>query len=198
MLVEAICAVGEFTPIVLTDSDKSMHGVEVNGICVLGGDDVLEALRRSGVEHAFVGVGSVGPGMLRSRLYEFAQSIGFLMPTIVHPSAIISSSAMLDDGVAVLARACVGPGTMISSNAIVNTGAIVEHDCSIGAHVHVSIGAVLAGGVCVASGTFVGAGAVIKQGVSIGASAVIGAGAVVVRNVPDGACVVGVPARQLK
>lgn len=181
----------------LVDADPAMKGKSVLGVPVLGGDEMLAELARSGIRHAFLGVGAVGDNSHRRQVFEMARSLGFELLAIVHPSAIVSPSAEVGEGTCIFPGAIVGAGARLGRNVIVNTGAIVEHDCNLGDHVHVACGAVLAGGVTVDEGAHVGAGAAVKQGVRVGRDAVVGLGAAVIDDVPAGATVAGVPAKTI-
>ncbi len=137
---------------------------------------------------------AVGDVSLRARLIKQVGDVDFA-PPIVHPSAVVASSAMVALGVFVGPGAIVNVDAKICSHGIVNTGAIVEHDCRVGINVHVGPRAVLGGGVQVGDDSLIGIGAVVLPGVKIGTGVVVGAGAVVVKDVGDGEVVVGVPAR---
>lgn len=117
--------------------------------------------------------------------------------TAIHPSAIISPRATIDDGTVVMHGAIVLTCAQVGKHCIINTGASVDHDCKIGDFVHVAPHATVAGGVEIGECTWIGAGAVVKQYIKIGANCMIGAGAVVVKDVPDNTTVAGVPAREL-
>ena len=117
--------------------------------------------------------------------------------TAIHPSAIISPHATIDEGSVVMHGAIVQTCAQVGKHCIINTGASVDHDCKISDFVHVAPHATVAGGVEIGECTWIGAGAVVKQYIKIGANCMIGAGAVVVKDVPDNTTVVGVPAREL-
>lgn len=120
------------------------------------------------------------------------------LPTLIHPSAVVSVSAELGFGTHVCPMVVVHPSAWVGHATILNTRCVVEHDCVVGDGVHISPGAVLCGGVQVGDGAWVGAGAVVIPGVRIGENAIVGAGTVVIRDVPAGAKVVGNPARVLE
>lgn len=179
----------------LLDPKPELQGRNLLGVPVLGGDDLLPALKREGVGHFFVGLGSIGDTVPRRRLFELALEHGMKPIDAIHPDAIISPSAVLGEGVTVMGGAVVNADASLGMNVIINTGAIIEHDCVIGNHVHVATGARLASSIKVGSGSHIGAGATVLQCTRVGENAIVGAGAVVIRDVPPGATVVGCPAR---
>jgi UDP-perosamine 4-acetyltransferase len=191
-VIEALRQAGEYDPVAVTDPAASGA---IDGVPVVGTDDELERLLRDqGVGAAVPGVGGVGSNDLRAAVFQRLDEIGFELPPVVHPSAVVAASAAIGAGSVVLAGAVVGAGASVGRNVIVNTGALIEHDVVLGDHVHVATGAALGGAVRVGEGAHVGLGASVMQGVAVGARGVAGAGAVVIRDVPDGVTVVGVPA----
>jgi sugar O-acyltransferase (sialic acid O-acetyltransferase NeuD family) len=163
------------------------------------GGEVFEAGRYleslNGVRPHFVV--SIGRNEMRAACFQRALDSGLLPVTLVHPSAVISPSAGLEEGTVVMARAVINAGACIGRNCIVNTAAVVEHDCRIGDHVHLSPGVLLGGGVTVRSFALVGIGAIVLPGAEIGEGAIVGAGAVVLDTVAAGATVAGTPAKPL-
>ncbi len=195
VVIEIIRCLPEFEIVGLLASDAELKGTKVLGIEVLGDDSLMAELKGRGVQHAFLGVGSVGDATPRRQLYEKATGFGFELVRAIHPAAVVSASATIGAGPAIMAGAVINANAVIGKNVIVNTGAIVEHDCIVGDHCHVATGARLAGGVHVGAGAHIGLGAMVRQEIRIGEGAIVGAGAVVVRDVPSGTTVVGVPAR---
>ncbi|MDR6535960.1 NeuD/PglB/VioB family sugar acetyltransferase [Variovorax soli] len=175
--------------------DPSPAGDAVLGVPVLGGDEVLPDVLAGGVSSAVI---ALGGNRLRERLGRRAQALGFDLPAIVHPSALVSPSSRLGAGVVVMARAVVGTEAFISDLAIVNTGAVLDHDNFVGIAGHVAPGCALAGNVSVGDRTLVGVGSAVRPQVRIGADVVVGAGSAVVADVPNGAMIGGVPARPLR
>lgn len=175
------------------DPNTALHGTKLDGVTVLGGDDV--ARKHTSTEVLLVNaVGNSArkndSGLAPRRgLFMAFMNDGYRFAQVISPDAVVARTATLEDGVHVLTRAVVHPGVHVGVNAILNTGALIDHDGRIGAHSHIAPGAVLCGGVIVGESCHVGAGAVVTEGVKIGNGAVIGAGAVVTRDVAAGATV---------
>lgn len=115
----------------------------------------------------------------------------------IHPSAVISSSVKMGDGVMIAANATINPLANLGRGVICNTSSSIDHECTIEDFCHIAPGVVLCGSVHVGKGTFIGANSVVRQGIKIGKDVTIGAGTVIVKDVPDGVTIVGNPARQL-
>ena len=182
----------------LLDTNHELHGKELLGVPILGGDDMLDRSKGEGISHFFVGAGSLPNYSVRRRLFELGTQKGLIPVAAIHPAAVLSSSSVFGNGVTAMAGVVVNAAARVGDNVILNTGCVVEHDAQIDAHAHIASGAVLSGGVWVGEEAQVGAGATIRQGVRIGRGAVVGAGAVVIRDVAPYTVVVGVPAKLLR
>jgi UDP-perosamine 4-acetyltransferase len=194
VVIEILRSMREYEIVGLLDT-RIERAASVLGVEVLGDDSMMAELKQRGIEHAFIGAGTVGDAQPRRELYERVVSFGFQIVPAIHAAAMVSSSAQIGIGPTIKAGAIVNANAVIGDNVIVNTGAIVEHDCVIGDHAHIATGARLAGGVHVGPGSHIGIGAVVRQEIKIGDGVIVGAGAVVVRDVPAGKTVMGVPAR---
>ncbi|QNR97802.1 acetyltransferase [Stenotrophomonas sp. 169] len=174
--------------------DEGREGQQVNGVPVLGREDkVLPELIRNGVDALFI---ALGDNRLRRKVAANLAGFGLPMINAIGRSAVLSPSAVLGQGCAVMEGAVINADAVIGDFAIINTNASVDHDCVIGAYSHIAPGSALAGTVEVGSAAFLGVGARVTPGVTIAADAVVGAGAVVVRNIDSPGTWVGVPARQ--
>jgi sugar O-acyltransferase (sialic acid O-acetyltransferase NeuD family) len=137
----------------------------------------------------------VGHNGIREKIHtQLSQFLGNPINAI-HPSAVISGSVKMGDGVMIAANATINPMAEIGRGVICNTGSSIDHECIIDDFCHIAPNAVLCGNVTIGRSTFIGANSVIKQGISIGNNVTIGAGTVVVKDIPDGATVVGNPAK---
>lgn len=142
-------------------------------------------------------IAAVGNGRLRQELFARLRALAYSTPNIVHPSAVVSRSAALGEGVFVAAGAIINVDAKIDDAVIVNTGARIDHDCRIGSASHIAPGVTLSGGVVVGERVWLGTGCCVRQGVEIGSDAVVGVGAAVVANLVGGRTYAGVPARIL-
>lgn len=196
VLADLIAAGGRYRVVGAVDPKPNGAAAKHSGLTILGGDELLPRLKAKGVSHAAVGVGASPDTAPRAALRRALAALGFRLPALVHPRAIVSPGAALGDGSQVMAGAVVNAGARLGAGAVVNTGAVVEHDCAIGDDAFVGPGATLGGNVRLGDGAFVGLGATVNPGLTIGARAIVGAGAVVVKDVRAGATAVGVPARE--
>lgn len=165
---------------------------------IVGCDDDLPQRFREGWNYAFITVGSVGSTALRRRLFSMVRQIGFQIPNIIDPSAILAKDVILGGGVFVGKRAVINANVTIGQGSIVNTGAIIEHDCLVGEYSHISPGSVLCGGVCLGRDVHVGAGSVIRQQISVGDRCLIGLGSIVVKDIPAQMLAYGTPCEVVK
>lgn len=152
----------------------------------LGTDDVLEGIYAKGVRNAIVCLGYLGIGITREKIYDRLKNIGYTLPTIIDPSAIISEGTELGEGTFVGKLAVVNADSMVGKMAIINTKALVEHECTVGDFTHIAIGAVLCGNVSVGEASFVGANATVIQSYRVGDRVVIGAGTIVAKDIENG------------
>ena len=139
---------------------------------------------------------SIGSNSIRKKVYQkFILNKICVDVNSLHPSAIISNTAIIGKQNFISAGVIINPQVLISKGCIINTGAIREHECRVGAFAHIGPGAVLAGNVSVGEGCMIGANSVIKEGIKIGNNVIIGAGAVIINDVVDNLTVVGNPGK---
>jgi sugar O-acyltransferase (sialic acid O-acetyltransferase NeuD family) len=139
----------------------------------------------------------VGHNGIREKIHNhLSQFLGNPINAI-HPSAVISGSVKMGDGIMIAANATLNPLVQLGRGVICNTSTSIDHECIIGDFSHIAPGAVLCGNVTVGRGSFIGANSVIRQGITIGNNVIIGAGTVVIKDVADNATLIGNPARTL-
>lgn len=75
--------------------------------------------------------------------------------TVIHPSAYVSPTVKLADGIAVLPGSIVNTGCRIESGVLVNCGAVLDHDCIVEDCAHIRPRAVVKAMSTVPAGTIV-------------------------------------------
>ncbi len=166
------------------------------GVKYLGTDKAIEAYSPEEIE-LVLGLGTISISSVRPNIFRKMKNKGYTFANCIHPKSIISLTAILAEGVQLMAGAIIQAHVQIGENTIINTGAIIEHDCLIGAHVHIAPGTTLSGGVIIGNEAHIGTGSSIIQGVEIGKNTLIGAGSVVISNIGTSKKAFGVPAKEV-
>jgi len=140
----------------------------------------------------------IGEPVIREKLYNKVKEKDYCFAILVHPSASVAESAVLEEGTMVAHNAFVSIKAHLFTNALVQPLACVHHECSVGRNSVVSTSAVMGGNSSLGYNSFIGLGASVKQGISVGNGSVVGMGAIVIKNVSDRVMVVGNPAKAIK
>jgi len=164
-------------------------------IPVLKGDEHLNILWQQGYKHAFVAIGDNG---CRQKLAEQAYQAGYQLVNAISLNAIVSPSAKLGVGIAIMPGVVINAECTIGDLVIINTGATIDHDGFIGKGAHIGPQCGLAGNVTVGEKTFLGVGCTVIPGIQIGSEAIVGAGSVIISNILPQVVAVGVPARTIR
>ncbi len=168
--------------------DPSKVGQKLGNLSILWVDDIA---RHCETHHAIAAIGSTHRDEFIARVAAF----GMPFATIIHPSAQLSPTCSIGEGVFVGAGVVIAAHTRIDRHVLINRGCLIGHHTSIGEYCTLSPGANIAGGVTIQAQAFVGMGAQVLNNLTVGFQAIIGAGAVVTRDVPDHVQVMGVPAK---
>jgi len=183
MCLDILKIINRYEIIGVIDS-KLPIGSSVFGVEVIGkGDEDLKKIFSLGVSNAINAVGSILKPAIRKTLFEKLKVIGFSVPNLIHPSAIVEQSSRMGEGNQIMMGASIGSDVSIGDNCIVNSGAIVSHDSVLMNHSHIAPGAILAGGVSVGELAVVGMGSTIYMGLKISERAIIGNGSNVFRDI---------------
>ncbi|QKI89573.1 acetyltransferase [Thiomicrorhabdus xiamenensis] len=151
---------------------------------LIGFDSELPALIEQ-FPHCLITVGQIKSAKIRQTLFEKLQRLGAILPTIISPTAYVSSSAELGSGTIVMHQALVNAYVKVGANSIINSQALIEHDVIIGDHCHIATGAKVNGGVVLGNSCFIGSGAVLKQGIALADKVVIGANSTVLKDITE-------------
>ncbi|MEJ6981622.1 acetyltransferase [Pedobacter sp. P351] len=140
---------------------------------------------------------AIGDNAIRKSIIENLLEKGSHLPSLIHPSAIVSDTVTMQGANVVMPGVVINSCARLGKGIICNSSSIIEHECQIGDYVHIAPGAVLTGNVSIGNNSFIGANAVIKPGIKISDNVIIGAGAVVTKNIDSGEIVAGNPANPI-
>lgn len=168
--------------------DKATEGI--SGAPVIG--TVSGHVPRTDVGYVI----AIGTPAVRERIVASLSGATFV--TLVHPSAYVSSSARLGEGVFVGPLAYVGNDVVIGNHVMIDTRAVVEHDAKLGSFVTCAPGSIVLGSAEIGEKAYLGSGSLIRNTFSVGDGAIVGMGAVVVRDTDPHSIVVGNPARKIE
>jgi sugar O-acyltransferase (sialic acid O-acetyltransferase NeuD family) len=174
--------------------DDGVQG-PVCGFPVLGPLDAWRDLP----EHArfFCGIGSTSSHRSRLALIERLGIPENRYGTIIHPTAVVSPSAVIGPGCGILAMSAVGCQAVLASHVEILQLCLVAHDCRLDTGAIVAGGANLAGGVHVGCCAYVGSSATVRNGLRLGAGSLLGMNATLTEDLPANAVYAGTPARPI-
>jgi hypothetical protein len=86
---------------------------------------------------------AIGNAIVRKRMLKSFEEKGWVVVTLIHPSAYVAPDAHIEVGTVVCAHAIVETGAYIGIGSIVDVGAIVDHGSIVGAYNHIRPGSVL-------------------------------------------------------
>ena len=141
---------------------------------------------------------AIGDCDARLSISERLEKCGYDFATLVHPAAIISSSAILDKGVFIAAGAIIDPHVSIGKFTIINNCSVISHGTYIGNACHLAPHSVVAGNCVLGNAVWIGLGAKVIENMNIANRSFIGAGAVVVKNTNTDTMNYGVPAKEIR
>ena len=158
----------------------------------------VDELRNGKIRYNFVF--AIGDNFARQLTWkEVTRLLPDMTPaTVIHPSAVVASSASLGPGTVVLQGALIGAKSRIGDHCIVNTGASLDHESSMGDFSSLAPGVVTGGRVAIGERSAIGIGAAIRHGVRIGQDTVVGSASYVHEDLPNHVVAYGTPARVVR
>lgn len=144
---------------------------------------------------------SQGDMKIREEVTNKILKLGGVVPTLIHPTAIVSKYAKVsEEGVAIGANCIVQADAEIKSNAVLWDMALVCHQTTIGNYCFVGPKALVGAHIEVKDFAFIGQDVLLVSGKvgTMGANSLLGAGAVLTKGLPANVVAVGNPARVIK
>ena len=140
----------------------------------------------------------IGNNTIRKKLFEKVKKHRFSIATLIHPSAIVSTSSNIGEGTILMPNVTVNTKSNIGKGVILNTSSVIEHENTIENFVHISPSVSLAGNVIVKKNTHIGINVTVIQGITIGENCIIGAGSVIIKDIKNNTLCYGNPCKVIK
>jgi len=106
---------------------------------------------------------SFGDSRLREHWMNTCESLGYILPTLIHPSATISPAAAMERSVVVEARCIVSAGAVIGRGALLSGASVIEVGAHIGKFVHIGSSAIVSKNMEVPDYLRVASGVVVRD-----------------------------------
>ncbi len=107
-------------------------------------------------------VAAIGNNQMRRQIRFKLQEIGYILPILIHPSAVISPSVVIEPGVIIRAGVCISRGVTIKTGCLINMGVLIDHGCEIKEDTHIPMGCIVRNNVVVPSMSAFNPGQVIE------------------------------------
>ncbi len=105
---------------------------------------------------------ALGNNFLREKYHEELKNYNYTIPILIHPTAYVSSDAMISPGCIIRTYAIVSRYAKLGEGVIVNIGSKIDHHCEIGDFSMILPGAVIRGSAKVEPGSWIKANAVVE------------------------------------
>lgn len=171
---------------------------EVCGYPVLGGTGDVQKLLENPEYHFMWGIHMIGRNILTEKVFRKVNIPQERFATIIHKTAFIAESAVLEPGVFVMSNCYVGPQSRIGQCSLMMANSLIGHNTTVGPLCHFSVGSITSSYITIGTCSDVTLGAKVLEKRNIGNFAVAGAASLVTHDIPDYEIHVGTPAKFLK
>ena len=141
---------------------------------------------------------TMGDNNIRESLAKRITSLGGKVPTLIHPTAVISRFAQISpNGVYISAFSFVQADSIVGDNTVILSHVNISHTTTIGRSCFIAGGATIGAYTEVEDHVFIGQGAlsISAKVKKIGKNSYIGARSLITKDIPENVIVAGSPAR---
>lgn len=195
---EAMCELSQilgYSVVGFYDDNEKLMNTKVMGIPVVG---TISSLVNHDVSDLNFVV-AIGNNNLRMRIMDELNMRGANTPTLIHPRALISPSAVIGKGVYIQANAYIWTKTQIGDYCIVSPGVVIAHHTIVGKACLISTLSGIGASIVIEDNVFIGMNVTIMTGVhKVAGNSIIGAKSLILKDThPDGVYA-GVPAKRIR
>lgn len=177
--------------------DVKKKGELIEGIPILGSFKAIDTFYQAGhFDQLVIAIGYNHMAFRESLFEKYRGKIPFAV--IIHPSAIVDSSAIIEEGSILYPGCVIDMNAHIGRNVLLNACCVIAHDSSVGDHCFFSPSVSLAGFIKVGKKVNLGIGTIVIDSVQLCEGTKTGAGAVVISSTSEPGLYVGIPAKKIK
>lgn len=170
---------------------------EVDGYPVLGRLEDIPELIEKGYYFAW-GIHLVGRAIKTASVFESINIPDERWATIIHKTAFIDPSVILEPGVFVMYNAYIAPRTRIGKCTMIKANTNIGHDVNIGKVSHVAMGSSIVSCVDIGCYCMIAVGSTILAHSRMEDYSMLGAASLLNGCIPSGQIYIGSPAKYLK
>ncbi len=178
----------------LNDFEK---GKSILGYPVLGGTDEIDKYLADDYYFMYA-IHMIGRNVKSEEVFLKLKIPLDRFATIIHKTAFVAKSAVLEPGVFVMSNCYVGPGAKLGHCCLMMANSLFGHNSTAGPLCHFSVGSITSSYNTLGKVSDVTFGATLLEKRNLGNYAVAGANSLVTRDIPDYEIHVGSPAKFLK
>ena len=144
---------------------------------------------------------TMGDSKIRTELSKKIMDKGGLVPTLIHPTSVISKFAKISDiGVYISAFSFVQADSSVGENTVILSHVNISHTTHIGKGCFIAGGAIIGAYTNMEDNVFIGQGAlsISAKVATIGQGAYVGARSLLTKDVPANTVVAGIPAKVIR
>ncbi len=178
----------------LNDFEK---GKKINGYPVLGGTDEISKFIKEDYYFMYA-IHMIGRNVKSEEVFLNMNIPPERFATIIHKTAFVADSSILEPGVFVMSNSYVGPGAKIGQCTLIMANALIGHNTTVGHLCHFSVGSITSSYITIGNVSDVTLGAKVLEKRKIGNYAIAGANSLITKDIPDYEIHIGSPSKFLK
>lgn len=184
-----------FNVVGLYHYDNSRTGEKYFGYPILG--SYADLYSKGDLSNMYF-VLSQGDNEIRKAVFENIKRLNGILPSLIHPTAVVSKYSIIGKGVIVHANVVIDPDTKIGDDSVLSFNSGICHSSIIGSHCFIAPGAIVGAYTKVENYVFVGLHATTVSGKveKIAEGSIIGASALVNKSIAEKSIMIGNPARK--